>query len=309
MIRGNTCTIDPPSDPLALIDFDPVEADHVHARGAPRWACPDPEIPSPQPDRAAPDANDAPRAPAPTDAPTPVHFATSPSPHSPSASPPISPPDLSPEIQAQLFESFLHSAEPIPALTARLNITIDQFTDWHDDPRTQRALDNLDRIAIARAKRQLTHAHAASIHALILIAAQTHDKTESARKAASLLHRACRDQCHDGPRSTGPSCRTPTAPDKSSDNPAPAPEPCAECPMRTSAQPNRPDFSTPLTPPGTRSPTPIDVQIQYPMFAPRWVNPPDYWRILFDPPESGSRLEVGRECPGALRADLGRFCQ
>ena len=240
MIRGNTCTIDPPSDPLALIDFDPVEADPRASRGTPPWAHPEPEIPSPPPDRAAPDAHVPSHAPAPrdhaapteppdtTDPATPVHLATLPLPHSP--------PDLPPEIQAQLFESFLHSAEPIPALTARLNITIDQFTDWHDNPRTQRALDNLDRIAIARAKRQLTHAHAASIHALTLIAAQTHDKTESARKAATLLHRACRDQCHDGPSSAGPSCPETEAPDTDSIAPAPAPAPNHEHRPRPAAQ-------------------------------------------------------------------------
>lgn len=126
----------------------------------------------------------------------PASFGTPPVP----ADPPQCPADFSPdfadaptpetlpdETQSQLFDAYLNSGEAIPALTARLGITLAQFVAWHDHPDTQRALNDLDRIATQRAEHQRAQAAVAAIHALTQIASQTFDHPETARRAASQL--------------------------------------------------------------------------------------------------------------------------
>ena len=226
MIRGNTCTIDPPSDPRALIDFDPFEADAATAptaaltgptpeqgpapelepasgQGCPDTsigACPDhnssPTKPASTP-RIAPQVPDLVAASEPPCAPAPAEPSTSSAPQPRNTAPPqdrtTAPPqppaDLPENIQNQLFDAYLNSDQPATQIAEHAGITLIQFIRWQSHPQTHAIIADLERIATERAATQCTLAQPGAIHSLTLISAQTFDRPETARKAASLLTR------------------------------------------------------------------------------------------------------------------------
>ena len=219
MIRGTACTIDPPSDPLALIDFDPIEVDAAALaapdpgfRDVPPWACPDPinypsdtatppsatghpipipiaaaslSAPAPDPDPITPPTlvpSESTASPAPQDHPTAI-----PQPCNTATAP--APDDLPEHIQNQLFEAYLNSDQPATQIAEQAGITLIQFIRWQSHPYTRAIIADLERIASERAATQCTLAQPGAIHSLTLISTQTFDRPETARKAASLLTR------------------------------------------------------------------------------------------------------------------------